>query len=73
MRCIHCGSRARKARDKELTILMNALTLQVSYRILDISVIHSLVEKIFLYNGWEKIAGKLSNGGIKVKIVPMLL
>lgn len=68
MRCIHCGSSAGKARENELN-------LQECFRIADqlmdlgCEFLTFIGGEIFLYKGWEKIARKLSEGGVDVNII----
>jgi radical SAM protein with 4Fe4S-binding SPASM domain len=68
MNCLHCGSKAGKARENELTV-------EECYGVCD-----ELVElgckqltfiggEIFLYKGWEKVARKLTDSGVVVNLI----
>jgi radical SAM protein with 4Fe4S-binding SPASM domain len=68
MRCIHCGSVAGGAREKEFTV---DECLDVADELLDLGCEHVTLigGEIFLYKGWEEIARKLSKNGVKVNII----
>jgi len=68
MRCIHCGSSAGKAREKELTV---DECLDVADELLDLGCrnISFLGGEIFLYKGWEKVAKRMSDGGAHANIM----
>ena len=68
MRCIHCGSAAGRARNDELTVVE---CLKVANDLLDLGCkqVTFIGGELFLYNGWEKVAGKLSAKGIAVNII----
>ena len=68
LNCMHCGSVAGSAKLQELT-------LSECYRIADEIIDLNCKEltliggEIFLYSGWEKVAGYLSKRGIMVNII----
>ncbi len=68
MRCIHCGSAAGKARYNELTI---DECLDIADQLIDLGCkkITIIGGEVFLYNGWEEIARKFSDGGVVVNII----
>ena len=68
MRCTHCGSRAGKARENELTL---GECFVVANDLIDLGVMHTsfIGGEVFLYEGWEKIARMLAMSGIYVNIV----
>ncbi|HEX3030288.1 MAG TPA: radical SAM protein [Clostridia bacterium] len=68
MNCIHCGSKAGKARENELT-LDECLNIAQQYIQLGGKSLTLIGGEIFLCNGWEKIARKLSDGGVAVNII----
>lgn len=59
---------AGKAREEELTV---DECLNIASELLDLGCkrVTFIGGEVFLYKGWEKIARRLSNGGIKVNIV----
>jgi radical SAM protein with 4Fe4S-binding SPASM domain len=68
MGCIHCGSSAGKARDNELTI---EECLDVADQLIGLGCEYLTLigGEVFLYDGWEKIARRLSEGGVDVNII----
>lgn len=68
MRCLHCGSTAGTARTNELTLNK---CLSIADELLDLGCeqLTFIGGEVFLYNGWEKIAKRLSDGDVKVNIV----
>jgi radical SAM protein with 4Fe4S-binding SPASM domain len=68
MKCKHCGSMAGKARENELTV---DECLDVAKQLVDLQCkqVTFIGGEIFLYNGWEKIARKLSDSGVDVNII----
>lgn len=68
MRCIHCGSSAGKARNNELSLKE---CLGVADQLIDLGCRYLTLigGEVFLYDGWEKIARKLSEGGVDVNII----
>lgn len=68
MRCIHCGSQAGKARENELT-LDECLNVAEQFIHLGGKRMTFIGGEILLYHGWEKVARKLSDGGVTVNII----
>ncbi len=68
MRCIHCGSVAGKARANELCV---DECLDVADQLMDLGSrqVTFIGGEVFLYDGWETIARKLSDGGVHVNII----
>jgi len=68
MRCIHCGSTAGKAREKELTL---SECLDVADQLLALGNKQTtfIGGEIFLYKGWEKVARRMADGGCLVNII----
>ena len=68
MKCIHCGSSAGQARNNELSLKE---CLGVADQLIDLGCqyLTFIGGEIFLYDGWEKIARKLSEGGVDVNII----
>lgn len=68
MRCIHCGSIAGKARANELSV---DECLDVADQLMDLGCRQAtfIGGEVFLYKGWEKIARRLSDGGVHVNII----
>lgn len=68
LNCIHCGSRAGKARQNELS-------LDECYRVADQLVslgcknLTMIGGEVFLFKGWEKLAAYLTDKGLVVNIV----
>ncbi len=68
MKCIHCGSAAGSAREKELSV---DECLHVADDLIDLGCSRAtfIGGEVFLYDGWEKVARRLSDGGAHVNIV----
>lgn len=68
MRCLHCGSRAGSERPDELSI---DECLHIADDLLDLGCkrITFIGGEVFLYNGWEKIARRMADGGAAVNII----
>jgi len=68
MNCIHCGSRAGKKRENELS---NDECMRVADELIELGCkrISLIGGEIFLYDGWEKIAKHLSDNGILANII----
>ncbi|MFX0195895.1 MAG: radical SAM/SPASM domain-containing protein [Candidatus Hodarchaeota archaeon] len=68
MKCIHCGSSAGEARANELTVVE---CIDVADELLDLGCRHVTLigGEVFLYEGWERIARVLSDGGAAVNII----
>ncbi len=68
MRCLHCGSKAGKARENELTV---DECMNVADQLIDIGCkqVTFIGGEVFLYTGWEKIARKMSEAGIAVNLI----
>ncbi len=68
MRCIHCGSRAGEARQKELSI---DECLDVAEQLIDLGNKKTtfIGGEVFLYPGWEKISRRLADNGVTVNII----
>jgi len=68
MNCMHCGSTAGKAREKELT-LEECFSLAAELSSLGCKELAFIGGEIFLYKGWEKVARYLSDLGVLVNIM----
>jgi radical SAM protein with 4Fe4S-binding SPASM domain len=68
MNCLHCGSRAGHKRENELS-QTEAFSVAEELVKLGCEYLTFIGGEIFLYNGWEKIARILSDGGVKVNII----
>jgi radical SAM protein with 4Fe4S-binding SPASM domain len=68
MRCIHCGSGAGAPRKNELAV-EECLPVADELIALGCRELSFIGGEVFLYAGWEKIARKLTEGGIVVNIV----
>lgn len=68
LRCMHCGSVAGKARDRELS-LDEALRVADELVALGCGELTFIGGEVFLYPGWEKLARHLSDKGILVNIM----
>jgi radical SAM protein with 4Fe4S-binding SPASM domain len=68
MKCKHCGSKAGKARENELTV---DECLNVAKQLVDIGCeqVTFIGGEVFLYKGWEEIARNLSESGLYVNII----
>jgi len=68
MRCIHCGSVAGRAREKELTVdeCLGVANDLIDLRCKRVTLIGG---EIFLYKGWEEVARTLHDGGTTVNII----
>lgn len=67
MNCLHCGSRAGKARQQELSLSEN---IAVADQLMELGCryVTLIGGEVFLYPGWEKVARRLSDGGCTVNI-----
>jgi len=68
MKCLHCGSSAGIARTNELTV-EECLTVADDLLMLGCRQITFIGGEIFLYQGWEKVARRMSDGGAKANII----
>lgn len=68
MNCLHCGSRAGKARDKELS-LNEALNVVDELIELGCEQLSLIGGEVFLYKDWEKIARKLTDNKVVVNLI----
>lgn len=68
LRCLHCGSRAGKARKNELTLKE---WTSVAKQIIDLGCrgLTMIGGEVFLFSGWEKLAGYFVDHGVEVNIV----
>lgn len=68
MNCMHCGSRAGKARENELTI---EECLNIAQQLIDMGLeqITLIGGEIFLKEDWDKISRKFVDNGVKVNII----
>jgi radical SAM protein with 4Fe4S-binding SPASM domain len=68
MSCHHCGSRAGRAREHELSM---EESLQVCDELINLGCkqLSFIGGEVFLYNGWEKIVRKLTDNDITVNII----
>jgi len=68
MHCMHCGSLAGKKRENELT-LTECLKAADELVELGCQRVTLIGGEVFLYPGWEEIAGKLTDRGVLVNII----
>ena len=68
MRCLHCGSSASKARANELTA-DECLPIADDLLRLGCRQITFIGGEVFLYNGWARVARRMSDGGAKTNII----
>jgi len=68
LKCSHCGSSAGTRRESELT-LEEGLRVADELIHLRCKTVTLLGGEIYYYDGWEKIARKLSDGGVLVNFV----
>lgn len=68
LRCLHCGSRAGKARKNELTL---EEWFSVAKQIIDLGCrsLTMIGGEVFLFAGWEKLAAYFVDHGVEVNIV----
>ena len=68
LRCIHCGSSAGLARKDELTV---DECLMVAHDLLSLGCRQATLigGEVFLYDGWDRVARRLSDGGATVNII----
>lgn len=68
MNCLHCGSRAGNKRVNELS---NEEALRVADELIALSCkfLSFIGGEVFLYNGWEKIARKLTDNNVTVNVI----
>jgi len=68
MNCLHCGSSAGRARPNELTV-EECLRVADDLLMLGCRQVTFIGGEIFLYRGWEKVAGRISDGGANANII----
>jgi radical SAM protein with 4Fe4S-binding SPASM domain len=68
MKCLHCGSSAGRARANELTV-EECLPVADDLLRLGCRQITFIGGEIFLYQGWERVARRMSDGGAKVNLI----
>ena len=68
LHCMHCGSRAGNARPGELT-LEECLPVADELVALGCREVTMIGGEVFLFKGWEQLAGHLSAQGVAVNIV----
>jgi len=68
MRCLHCGSRAGKARANELSI-EECFRVADELAALGCRQVTLIGGEVFLYPGWERVARRLSDSGLAVNII----
>jgi radical SAM protein with 4Fe4S-binding SPASM domain len=68
MRCLHCGSAAGSPRSNELSV-EECLRVAGELTALGCRHVTLIGGEVFLFEGWEKIARRLSDGGITVNII----
>jgi radical SAM protein with 4Fe4S-binding SPASM domain len=68
MRCIHCGSSAGSARSRELDV---EECLVVADELIELGCrqMTFIGGEVFLFPGWERVARRLSDGGVAVNII----
>jgi radical SAM protein with 4Fe4S-binding SPASM domain len=66
--CMHCGSRAGRARANELT-LEECYALVDELAALGCEEVTLIGGEVFLYRGWEKVARRFADQGVRVNIV----
>jgi len=68
MKCKHCGSIAGNARENELTV---DECLNVAGQLIDLGCeqVTFIGGEVFLYEGWERIARKLSESGLYINLI----
>jgi len=68
MNCLHCGSRAGRARENELS---HEEAMNVAEELMKLGCKHVsfIGGEVFLYDGWEKIARKLTDGSLSVNVI----
>ncbi|MDR3705466.1 MAG: radical SAM protein [Paludibacteraceae bacterium] len=68
MNCLHCGSRAGRAREHELS-LDEAFLVADQLIALGCKQISFIGGEVFLYDGWEKIVRKLTDNNVTANII----
>jgi radical SAM protein with 4Fe4S-binding SPASM domain len=68
MKCLHCGSSAGRARANELRV-EECLHVADDLLRLGCRQVTFIGGEIFLYQGWEKVARRMSDGGAKANII----
>jgi radical SAM protein with 4Fe4S-binding SPASM domain len=68
MRCLHCGSRAGKARADELS-LEECFRVGDDLAALGCQQVTFIGGEVFLYPGWEQVARRLAGAGVAVNII----
>jgi radical SAM protein with 4Fe4S-binding SPASM domain len=68
MRCLHCGSRAGRARANELTV-DECLPVADELLALGCRQVTFIGGEVFLYEGWEKVARRFADGGADVNVI----
>ena len=66
--CEHCGSRAGKARDGELST-EEALRVAANLAHLDCERVIMIGGEVFLRDDWDVIAGRLTGAGVEVSVI----
>ncbi|MFA8298776.1 MAG: radical SAM/SPASM domain-containing protein [Hyphomicrobiales bacterium] len=68
MNCLHCGSRAGKQRENELSI---EEAMDVAKQIVDLGFkyLSFIGGEVFFYKGWDKVSHFLTSNGVKVNII----
>jgi radical SAM protein with 4Fe4S-binding SPASM domain len=68
MNCLHCGSRAGRERQNELS---NEEAMNIADQLMELGCKHVsfIGGEVFLYSGWEKIARKLTDGQLSVNVI----
>ncbi|MCK5131406.1 MAG: radical SAM protein [Candidatus Sabulitectum sp.] len=68
LNCIHCGSRAGKARPNELS-LSECFSVADELVALGCKELTMIGGEVFLFNGWDRLSEYLSDKGLSVNIV----
>jgi len=68
MRCLHCGSSAGSARKDELSV-RECLRIADDLAALGCRRISLIGGEVFLYEGWDEVARRLSDNGLAVNII----
>lgn len=68
MNCLHCGSKAGKARDNELTY-PEAMVVAEELINLGCKQISLIGGEVFLYHNWEKIARVFTDSGVQTNLI----
>jgi len=68
LRCLHCGSKAGRARADELT-LEECLPVADELAALGCRQASLIGGEVFLYRGWERVARRLADRGVQVNTI----